>query len=100
MNIGTHPSICYIYSLNWKEHSEAITLNRKHGAFSVEMLKKWKVALTIKQEEMLKDNKNKSNKKAKLYFLREVLLSFFMTKRIGFFGLSNLLIHPLLLGKH
>lgn len=70
--------------MNWKEHSEAITLNRKHGAFSVEMLKKWKVALTIKQEEMLKDNKNKSNKKAKLYFLREVLLSFY-DKKDSFF---------------
>lgn len=55
MNIGEmHPSIGHIYSLNWKEHPEAITLNREHGALSVEMLREWKVALTTKQEQIIR----------------------------------------------
>lgn len=52
MNLGeTDSRIAHIYesTYNWKEHPEAINLNKLHGAYSVEMAES--IGITLSEEE-------------------------------------------------
>ena len=54
MNVGeTHEEIAWIYdrSCNWREHPEAIELNKRHGECSVKILEELGVGLTSKEKE-------------------------------------------------
>ena len=56
MNLGeTDERIAYIYdsSCNWKEHPEAIQLNKLHGEYSVEMAEKIGIDLTEEQKNVI-----------------------------------------------
>ncbi len=56
MNIGeTDERIAYIYdaACNWKEHPEAIELNKLHGEYSVEMAEKLGIELTEEQKAVI-----------------------------------------------
>ncbi len=56
MNLGeTDERIAYIYdaSCNWKEHPEAIQLNKLHGEYSVEMAEKIGIELTEDQKNVI-----------------------------------------------
>lgn len=56
MNLGeTDSRIAYIYdsSYNWKEHPEAIELNKLHGQYSVEMAESIGINLTEEQKSTI-----------------------------------------------
>lgn len=56
MNLGeTDPRIAYIYDkdYNWKEHPEAIGLNKMHGEYSVEMAESIGISLTDEQKQVI-----------------------------------------------
>ena len=56
MNLGeTDERIAHIYdkSCNWKEHPEAIELNKLHGKYSVEMASKMGIELTEEQKNVI-----------------------------------------------
>lgn len=56
MNLGeTDSKISYIYdsSFNWKEHPEAINLNKMHGQYSVEMAEKIGIMLSDEQKSVI-----------------------------------------------
>lgn len=56
MNMGeTDSRIAHIYesSYNWKEHPEAIELNKLHGKYSVEMAEKMGISLSDEQKDVI-----------------------------------------------
>lgn len=56
MNLGeTDPRISYIYDseYNWKEHPEAIKLNKLHGKYSVEMAENNNIKLSEEQKRVI-----------------------------------------------
>lgn len=67
MNLGeTDERIAYIYdpSWNWKEHPEAIELNKQHGKYSVEMAEKIGIDLTEEQKEVIEGHSKQEYKTA------------------------------------
>lgn len=67
MNLGeTDDRISYIYAsdYNWKEHPEAIELNKKHGEYSVEMAEKIGIELTEEQKEVIEGHSKQEYKTA------------------------------------
>lgn len=65
MNLGeTDDRISYIYSSdhNWKEHPEAIELNKQHGKYSVEMAENIGIQLTAEQQEVIEGHSKQEYK--------------------------------------